>query len=179
MPLLSIERIHDVRNQAYFEWRRGVPNRLWKNVFCLSRPSDFSIEIIFNARENRMCFERESRIAHTEANFVTCVDRQCAFHGYCPMDEQIVPQRARHRAAPLSYDECGEGVHDEVPARGEFPVSGSQGCSPKGRRRNGRARRIRYPRRFYGGYHGVRGVYLSASGEGDVEGQAPGVIYSK
>ena len=39
--------------------------------------------------------------------------------------------------------------------------------------------RIRYPRRFYGGYHSVRGDYLSASGEGDVEGQAPGVIYNK
>ncbi len=39
--------------------------------------------------------------------------------------------------------------------------------------------RIRYPQKFYGGYRGVRGVYLSASGEGDVEGQAPGVIYNK
>ena len=29
------------------------------------------------------------------------------------------------------------------------------------------------------GTKGVRGVYLSASGEGDVEGQAPGVIYNK
>lgn len=40
------------------------------------------------------------------------------------MDEHIVPQRARHRAASLSYDECGEGVHDEVPARGRVPSFG-------------------------------------------------------
>jgi hypothetical protein len=43
----------------------------------------------------------------------------------------------------------------------------------------GGTRRIRCPQIFYGGYHGVRGVYLSASGEEDVEGQAPGVIYNK
>ena len=38
---------------------------------------------------------------------------------------------------------------------------------------------IWYPQKFYGGYRGVRGFYLNASGEEDVEGQAPGVMYSK
>lgn len=84
----------------------------------------FLIETILDVCDNRMCFDRERRIVLTEANFVTCVDRQCAFHGYCPMNEHIVPQRARHRAAFLSYDECGEGVHAEVPARGRVPSFG-------------------------------------------------------
>lgn len=113
-------------------------NRLWKNFFGSSDARIFPIEMILDECDNRMCFDRERRIVLSEANFVTYVDRQRAFHGYCPMDEHIVPQRARHRAASLSYDECGEGVHDEVPARDEFPVSGSQGCSRKERRRDGR-----------------------------------------
>ena len=63
---------------------------------------------------------------------------------------------------------------------GEFPVSGSQECSPKGRRRDGRGdMQNAVPAQILRGYRGVRGVYLSASGEGDVEGQAPGVIYNK
>jgi hypothetical protein len=53
------------------------------------------IETILNVCDNRMCFDRERRTLLTEANFVTCVDIHCAFHGYCPMDEQIVPQRAQ------------------------------------------------------------------------------------
>jgi hypothetical protein len=115
------------------------------------------IEMILNVSDNRMCFDRERRIVLTEANFVTCVDRDCAFHGYCPMDEHIVPQRDCHRAASLSYDECGKGLHDEVPARG----ASSKFRDPNGVRRKGGEEmgggtcRIRYPRIFYGGYRGV------------------------
>ena len=95
-----------------------------KRFFGSSDARILPIEIDLDACDNRMCFDRERRIVLTEANFVTCVDRHCTFHGYCPMDEQIVPQRARHRAASLSYDECGEGVHEEVPARGRVPSFG-------------------------------------------------------
>ena len=95
-----------------------------KMLFASPGPRIFPIETILNVCDNRMCFDRERRIVLTEANFVTCVDRQCAFHGYCPMNEHIVPQRARHRAASLSDDECGAGVHAEVPARGRVPSFG-------------------------------------------------------
>jgi hypothetical protein len=121
VPQLSIERIHDVRNQAYLYWSRGASNRCRKMFFGPSGARILPIEMILNVSDNRMCFDRERRIVLTEANFVTCVDRDCAFHGYCPMDEHIVPQRDCHRAASLSYDECGKGLHDEVPARGRVP----------------------------------------------------------
>ncbi len=76
-----------------------------KRFFVSSGHRILPIETILNVCDNRMCFDRERRIVLTEANFVTCVDRHCTFHGYCPMDEQIVPQRARHRAASFTFDE--------------------------------------------------------------------------
>ena len=95
-----------------------------KRFFGSSDARIWPIEMILNVCDNFMCFDRERRIVLTEANFVTCVDIHRVFHGYCPMDEQIVPQRARHRAASLSYDECGEGLHDEAPAGGRVPSFG-------------------------------------------------------
>jgi hypothetical protein len=63
---------------------------------------------------------------------------------------------------------------------GEFPVSGPQACLPKGRRRNGRVdMQDSVPAKILRRVPWLRGVYLDASGEGDVEGQAPGVIYNK
>ena len=61
-----------------------------KRFFVSSGHRILPIETILNVCDNRMCFDRERRIVLTEANFVTCMDRYCAFHGYCPMDEQIV-----------------------------------------------------------------------------------------
>jgi len=57
--------------------------------FASPGPRILPIEMIPNVCDNPMCFDRERQIVLTEANFVTCVDRRCAFHGYCPMDEQI------------------------------------------------------------------------------------------
>jgi hypothetical protein len=54
-----------------------------------------SIGMNFNVRDNRMRFDRERRIVFTGANFVTCLDIQCAFYGYCPLGEQIVSQRTQ------------------------------------------------------------------------------------
>ncbi len=96
------------------------------------------------------------------------------------MDEPIVPQRAQSSGLTLTFDEWGEGVHREVPARGRSPSSRiPRVFAERAAKKRGGTCRIRYPRRFYGGYRGVRGVYLNASGDGDVEGQAPGVIYNK
>ena len=91
-----------------------------KRFFGSSDGRIFPIEMILNVCDNRMCFDQERRIVLTEANFVTCVDRQCAFHGYCPMDEHIVPQRARLGPHPCHISNAEKVYMTRCRHGGEF-----------------------------------------------------------
>jgi len=151
-----------------------------KMFFASPGPQILPIETILNLCDNRVCFDRERRIVLTEANFVTCVDRQCELTNIAQWTSTLFRSVLVIGPHPCHMTNAEKVYMTRCRHGGEFPVSGSQECSPEGWRRDGRVTcRMRYPRRFYGGYRGVRGVYLSASGEGDVEGQAPGVIYNK
>ena len=76
-----------------------------KRFFASSDARILPIEMILDVCDNRMCFDRERCTVLTESNFVTCVDRLCAFLGYCPMDEHIVRSVLSHRASPFTFDE--------------------------------------------------------------------------
>jgi hypothetical protein len=109
-----------------------------KRFFGSSDARIWPIEMILNVCDNLMCFDRERRIVLTEANLSHAWTDSVRSTGIAQWTSTLFRNVLVIGPHPCHMTNAEKVYMTRCRHGGEFPVSGSQECSPKGRRRDGR-----------------------------------------